>query len=102
MKMFNPPHPGAAIADAMEELRVGIREMARALDVAPSTLQRLVSEQTSVSPEMAVRLSNVIGSSPEVWMRLQDAYSLHKAEQSVDISRLTQLYKPSEHDATAC
>lgn len=93
MKMFNPPHPGAVIADAMEELNIGIREMARALDVAPSTLQRLVSEQTAISPEMAVRLSNVIGSSPEVWLRLQDAYSLHKAQQSVDISRLTQLYK---------
>lgn len=101
MKMFNPPHPGAIIADAMEELNVGIREMSRALDVAPSTLQRLVSEQTSVSPEMAVRLSNVIGSSPEVWMRLQDAYSLHKAEQSVDVSRLTQLHKPSNQSA-AC
>lgn len=93
MKMFNPPHPGAVIADAMEELNIGIREMARALDVAPSTLQRLVSEQTAISSEMAVRLSNVIGSSPEVWLRLQDAYSLHKAQQSVDISRLTQLYK---------
>lgn len=102
MKLFNPPHPGAVIADAMEELNVGIREMAKALDVAPSTLQRLVTEQTSVSPEMAVRLSNVIGSSPEVWLRLQDAHSLHKAEQSVDVSRLTQLYKPTSQDAAAC
>ncbi|EOS94815.1 HigA family addiction module antitoxin [Erwinia tracheiphila] len=102
MKMFNPPHPGAVIADAMEELSVGIREMARALDVAPSTLQRLVSEQTSVSPEMAVRLSNVIGSSPEVWMRLQDSYSLYRAEQSVDVSRLTQLHKPISLDTASC
>lgn len=95
MKMCNPPHPGAVIVDAMDELNISIRGLARALDVNPSTLQRLVTEQIAVSPEMAVRLSNVIGSSPDVWLRLQDAWSLDRAEKAVDLSRLTPLHKPT-------
>ncbi|END9542202.1 transcriptional regulator, partial [Escherichia coli] len=43
MAMFNPPHPGEIIADILEDQNIGIRELARALDVAPSTVQRLVS-----------------------------------------------------------
>jgi len=100
MKMFTP-HPGSAIPDAMEELNVGIEEMAKALDIAPSSLQRLVTEQTSILPKMAVLLSEVIGNSPEVSMRLQDAYNLYKAEQTVNISPTTQLYPYCGSEATS-
>ena len=94
MKMHNPPHPGEIIADALDELNLGIRELARALNVAPSTAQRLVSCQAAVSPEMAVKLSVVLGSSPRLWLKLQEAYSLDKAEKNVDVSKLTPLFKP--------
>lgn len=94
MKMHNPPHPGEIIADALDELNLGIRELARALNVAPSTAQRLVTCQAAVSPEMAVKLSAVLGSSPRLWLKLQEAYSLDKAEKNVDVSKLTPLFKP--------
>ncbi|MFZ1874272.1 MAG: HigA family addiction module antitoxin [Chania sp.] len=94
MKMHNPPHPGEIIADALDELNLGIRELARALNVAPSTAQRLVSCQAAVSPEMAIKLSKVLGGSPRLWLKLQEAYSLNKAEKTVDVSKLTPLFKP--------
>ncbi|EIC83619.1 HigA family addiction module antitoxin [Serratia sp. M24T3] len=95
MAMFNPPHPGEIISGILEDLGVGIRELARALDIAPSTAQRLVSGQAAVSPEMAIKLAAVLGSTPEMWMRLQASYSLEVAAKAVDTSRLTQLYKPT-------
>ncbi|MEQ1961733.1 HigA family addiction module antitoxin [Xenorhabdus khoisanae] len=95
MKMFNPPHPGEIIADSLEELALGIRDLARALDVAPSTAQRLVACKAAVTPEMAVKLSKVLGSTPQMWLRLQETYSLDKAEKTVDTSKLTPLYKPA-------
>ncbi|CAQ84601.1 MULTISPECIES: HigA family addiction module antitoxin [Photorhabdus] len=93
MKMFNPPHPGEIIADSLEELGLGIRDLARALNVAPSTVQRLVSCKAAVTPEMAIKLSQVLGSSPRLWLKLQETYSLDKAEKTVDISKLTPLFK---------
>ncbi|NHB93660.1 HigA family addiction module antitoxin [Photorhabdus cinerea] len=74
MEMFNPPHPGEIIADSLEELGLGIRDLARALNVAPSTVQRLVSCKAAVTPEMAVKLSKVLGSSPRLWLKLQESY----------------------------
>ncbi|MCW7763472.1 HigA family addiction module antidote protein [Photorhabdus khanii] len=86
--MFNPPHHGEIIADSLEELGLGIR------DVAHSTVQSLVTCKAAVTPEeMAVKLSKVLGSTPRLWLKLQDAYSLDKAEKAVDVSRLTHLVR---------
>ncbi|PWC13909.1 HigA family addiction module antitoxin [Brenneria corticis] len=91
MTMHNPPHPGEIIAETLEELGVGIRELARALGVAPSTVQRLVAGNAAISPEMAVKLSTVLGSSAKFWLNLQDNYSLWIAQQTVDTSTLRKL-----------
>lgn len=92
MAMYNPPHPGEIIVGILEELNIGIRELARALNIAPSTAQRLVSGQAAISPEMAIRLAAVLGSTPEMWMRLQTRYSLEKAAKEVDVSQLRILH----------
>ncbi|RNJ22095.1 HigA family addiction module antitoxin [Escherichia coli] len=96
MAMFNPPHPGEIIADILEDQNIGIRELARALDVAPSTVQRLVSGNATISPEMTVRLAAVLGGTPSSWIRLQTAWSLEKAEREVDVSHLSTKYRPAE------
>ncbi|MNC71598.1 putative HTH-type transcriptional regulator YddM [compost metagenome] len=59
--------------------------------VAPSTAQRLVAGNAAVSPEMAVKLSIVLGSSPEFWLNLQDNYSLWIAKKAVNTSQLKRL-----------
>lgn len=75
----------------METLNLSARALAKALDVAPSTVQRLISGKSDISPEMAIRLSIVIGSSEQVWMGMQDAYDSWQARQSIDVSKLRKL-----------
>ncbi|BEN62502.1 hypothetical protein SMKC072_03240 [Serratia marcescens] len=65
-RMHNPPRPGELIKETMETLNLSARALAKALDVAPSTVQRLISGKSDISPEMAIRLSIVIGSSEQV------------------------------------
>lgn len=91
MKMKNPPHPGAIIQEALDELNVSLREFAKAMDIAPSTASRLLTEKAALTPEMAVKLAVVIGSSADVWLKLQIAYSLAEAEKVVDLTRLHRL-----------
>ncbi|NIY48880.1 HigA family addiction module antitoxin [Cedecea colo] len=91
MKMSNPPHPGVVIQEALDELDVSLREFARAMDIAPSTASRILTGKAALTPEMAVKLAAVIGSSAEVWLKLQSAYSLAEAEKSVDVTRLHDL-----------
>ncbi|MGL6352250.1 MAG: HigA family addiction module antitoxin [Aeromonas sp.] len=89
--MFNPPHPGALIKETLDTLNLSARGLAAALGVAPSTVARVVAEKSDVSPEMALRLSAVIGSSPRVWLAMQDAYNLWQARQRVDLSSLHRI-----------
>ncbi|WP_437888571.1 HigA family addiction module antitoxin [Phytobacter sp. V91] len=91
MKMANPPHPGEIIQEALDELNIGLRTFARAMDIAPSTASRLLSGKAVLTPEMAVRLSVVIGSSADMWLQLQNAWSLARAQKHIDISTLQRL-----------
>ncbi|VDZ02196.1 putative plasmid maintenance protein [Escherichia coli] len=93
MKMANHPRPGDIIQESLDELNVSLREFARAMEIAPSTASRLLTGKAALTPEMAIKLSVVIGSSPQMWLNLQNAWSLAEAEKTVDVSRLRRLVR---------
>lgn len=74
--------PGDIIQESLDELNVSLREFARAMEIAPSTASRLLTGKAALTPEMAIKLSVVIGSSPQMWLNLQNAWSLAEAENS--------------------
>jgi len=75
MEMFNPPHPGALIADILEngELSVGntVTALARHLGVTRPTLSRVINGRAAVSADMALRLQDAFGVRADLWLRLQ-------------------------------
>ena len=92
MAMRNPPHPGEFIfATYMEPFGVSCRALAGHLDVAASTLNRILKCQSGVSPEMALRLAKVLGRSPESWLAMQDAYDLWVAKKTIKLSGVQRL-----------
>ena len=83
MAMKNPPHPGGFILRlCIEPLGLTITEAASALGVTRTTLSELVNERRGISPEMAVRLSQVFGRSAESWLLQQAQYDLAKVPAS--------------------
>lgn len=92
MAMHNPPHPGEFITDVyLEPHGISGRELAVKLDVAASTLSRILKGTSRVTPEMALRLSKAIGRTPESWLLLQDNHDLWVARQHVDLQRVAKL-----------
>lgn len=92
MNMHNPPHPGEFIyATYMEPFGISCRQLASHLDVAASTLNRIIKGQSGISPEMALRLSKAIGRSPESWLNMQDYYDLWLAKKNISLSNVRQL-----------
>ncbi|EBN4156584.1 addiction module antidote protein, HigA family [Salmonella enterica] len=89
--MFNPPHPGILVKESMAALNLSARALADKLGVAPSTVQRLITGKSDVSPEMAIRLAAVIGSSEHVWMGMQTDYDLWQARQHIDVTNLHRI-----------
>lgn len=92
MSMYNPPHPGEFIEEIyLKPFRLSSRFLAEKLGVAPSTLNRVIKKQSGVSPEMALRLSKVIGRSPESWLTMQDNYDLWQARQRLDLEQIQKI-----------
>ena len=83
MTMFNPPHPGEFIkATYLEAFDVSQNALADELGVARSTFNRLIRGTSNVSPEMAIRLSQVLGRSAESWLAMQAGYDLFHAKRA--------------------
>ena len=92
MAMHNPPHPGEFIqATYMEPFDLSCRYLAAKLNVAASTLNRVLKMQSGISPEMALRLSKALGRSPESWLAMQDAYDLWQAKKRVKLGNVQKV-----------
>ncbi len=78
--MYNPPHPGEIIKeDVLESENLSVTEAARQLGISRVTLSRLLNGKSGVSVDMALRLSQWLGTTPEVWLHMQDACDLWRA-----------------------
>jgi antitoxin HigA-1 len=92
MTMHNPPDPGEFIrATYTEPYNLSCRYLAEQLDVAASTLNRILKLQRGVSPEMALRLSKALGRSPESWLAMQDSYDLWHAGKTVSLKNVQKV-----------
>ncbi len=85
VQQHTPMHPGAFIKRVyMDEFSIGSNKLARKLQVSTGAVSRLLNEKMDVSPAMAIKLSLVIGRSPESWLAMQDNFNLWLARKEID------------------
>ena len=79
-----PAHPGGGLKrHYLEPLSAAISDAAEALGVSRKTASKIVNERGDVTPDMALRLSKALRTSPELWLNLQRNYDLwHAAHDS--------------------
>jgi addiction module HigA family antidote len=79
-RTIRPTHPGEMLReDFLPDYGLTISSLAAALGVSRQTINELLRERRSVSPEMALRLSRLFGNSPEFWLDAQRAIDLWDA-----------------------
>ena len=92
MAMHNPPHPGEFITEVyLEPNNLSGRELATKLGVAASTLNRILTGASGISPEMALRLSKALGRSPESWLAMQYSHDLWQAKRHVKLGNVSRV-----------
>lgn len=77
MRMFNPPHPGEVLRDYLGG--VSVTDSAKHLGVTRVALCRILNGSAGISAEMALRLSDALGTTPELWAGMQAQYDLCQA-----------------------
>jgi antitoxin HigA-1 len=89
-----PTHPGVMLReDFVPDYGLTVSGLADSLGVSRQTVNELLRERRSLSPEMALRLSALFGNSPEFWLNLQRAVDLWDARVAVkdDMRRIKRL-----------
>jgi addiction module HigA family antidote len=81
-----PVHPGEILKeDVLPSTGLTVTAAAKALAVSRQMLNGILAERKPLSAVMCLKLSRLLGGSPEVWMRLQATYDLKMAEQDKKI-----------------
>ena len=79
MRMNNPAHPGLVLREYLGDLTV--TEAASRLKVTRAALSRILNGSAGISADMALHLKEALGTSAEMWVRMQGQYDLWQAEQ---------------------
>lgn len=82
-----PIHPGELLREEyMAELGLSVAGLAERLGVSRQTVNEIVREKRSLSPDMCLRLGRLFGTTPQFWMNMQekvdlwDSLALHREE----------------------
>lgn len=78
-----PIHPGQMLREEfLEPLGMSQSELARRIRVSFPRVNELVNGKRGVTPDTALRLSRLFGSTPDFWMNLQLTWDLWHAKNS--------------------
>lgn len=67
-----PTHPGEMLREEfMPDYGLSVAQLAERLGVSRQSVNQLVTQKRAVSPEMALRLAKVFGTTPHYWMNMQ-------------------------------
>ena len=75
--MHDPPHPGSVLRDYLGD--VSVTSAANHLGVTRAALSRILNGNAGISAEMALRLSEALGTTPDLWIGMQGKYDLWQA-----------------------
>jgi addiction module HigA family antidote len=78
-RMHNPPHPGEVLREWLGDLTV--TEAAEALQFSRVTLSKILNGKGGITADMALRLSQWLGTTPDLWLGMQNQYDLWLAGQ---------------------
>jgi addiction module HigA family antidote len=90
-RKVRPSHPGAILRNMLEELAADgsdefasltRKELAKRLGVSQRVVSELMRERRTMTADMAIRLSRVFKTTPDIWMNLQKAVDLWDAAQA--------------------
>ncbi len=79
-RKVRPTHPGEMLReDFLPDYKLTVSDFAKAIGVSRQTVNEVLRERRSVSPDMSLRLARLFGNTPEFWLNAQRAVDLWEA-----------------------
>ena len=89
---MKPVHPGGFIKRSILPDDLTVTEGAKILGVGRPALSNLLNENSSLSPEMALRVEKAFGVKMDTLLRMQaryDAYYMRQREAEIKVNKFT-------------
>ena len=84
IKNPKPLHPGQGLDEVyMKEMKLNQTTLAAKCKCSPRKINEIVNSKRGVSPDFAIILEKVLGTSAEMWARMQADYDLWAARRNV-------------------
>ncbi|MBA2405954.1 MAG: HigA family addiction module antidote protein [Bdellovibrionales bacterium] len=84
IKNLNPLHPGEVLNEVyMKEMGLNQSQLAELCNCTPRKINEIVNGKRGISPQFAIELETAIGTSAELWVKMQAEFDLWVARQSV-------------------
>lgn len=75
-------HPGKVLSEIyMSQLDLNQTALAKLCGCSPRKVNEIVNGKRGISPSFAITLESVLGTSAEMWVRMQAEYDLWEARQ---------------------
>jgi antitoxin HigA-1 len=83
MRMYNPPHPGRIVKEAIENIPMSVTAFAAHIGVSRVTLSRVLNQHAGITPEMSIKLSQAFNQdAPDIWFKMQNDHDFWQASQA--------------------
>jgi len=80
--MYNPPHPGGILKEALENIPMSVTAFAKHIGVSRVMLSRVINERAGFTPEMSIKISEAFGQGQgDIWFLMQNDHDFWKASQ---------------------
>jgi antitoxin HigA-1 len=82
IKNPKPMHPGQVLNEVyMTEMKLNQSQLAKRCKCSPRKINEIVNGKRSISPQFAIELERVLGTTAEMWVRMQAEFDLWQARQ---------------------
>lgn len=78
--MMDSVHPGEILAEELEARKMTANALAIKLRTNRQAIADILAGKRAITPVMALRLGQYLGTGPELWVRMQASHDLWKAE----------------------
>ena len=83
IKNPKPLHPGQVLEETfMRELNLNQTQLAEKCKCSPRKINEIVNGKRAISPEFALVLEKVLGTTAEMWVRMQADYDIWAARKN--------------------
>lgn len=83
-KKLPPMHPGEVLREEfLVPLKISAGRLAKAAGLPRTRIERIAAETTGITADTALRMARALGTSPQLWLNLQNDYDLQVAEKAL-------------------